>query len=201
MLTAGVNSIQDMDERELVALVAQGDRAAYRTLFDRHAVRVLNTAMKILGNRQDAEDITQDVFFTFWKKAGSIRGDSQLSTWLYRVAINKAINARKHTGVWSGLKGMFSLDEDSSYELPAPSESRPDRQQEMKAAENQLAELLSELPQRQREVYLLHKLEGLSYKEIAEELGLTLPAVESVMHRAKVKLQKLMLKRYKKSRK
>lgn len=196
-----VKYIEDRNEAELLAEVAAGNQAAFRQLFEQHASFVYNTVVKILGNRQDAEDVAQDVFFTLWKKAGSIRGESKLSTWLYRVAVNKAINARKRGGVAGELRQLLSIDDVSTLDLSAPEETRPDRHQEQQAARDELGELMAGLPERQREVYLLHKLEGLSYKEIAAQLDITLSSVESIMHRAKVKLQKQMLKKYKKTRK
>ncbi len=201
MILVRVESAEERDERQLVAQVAQGDQLAYRRLFDTHAQRVFNTILRILGNWQDAEDVTQDVFFTFWRKAKTIRGESKLSTWLYRVAVNKAINARKRGGSYADPKVVISLDDPGNLDLAASSNVRPDRQQQMKSAKLELAELLAGIPEKQREVYLLHKMEGFSYKEIAEELNLTLPAVESAMHRAKVKLQELMVKKFRKQRK
>jgi RNA polymerase sigma-70 factor (ECF subfamily) len=201
MILTRVESAEEKDERQLVAQVAQGDQLAYKRLFDTHAGRVFNTVLRILGNRQDAEDVTQDVFFTLWRKARTIRGESRLSTWLYRVAVNTAINARKRRGSYSDPKVVTSFDDPGNLNVPASSNVQPDRQQQIKSAQVELAELLAGLPEKQREVYLLHKMEGLSYKEIAEELNLTLPAVESAMHRAKVKLQELMVKKFRKQRK
>jgi RNA polymerase sigma-70 factor (ECF subfamily) len=115
--------------------------------------------------------------------------------------MNKAINLRKQGGMLSKLREVFSIDREGkggSGTLAAPDQWRPDRQYQRKQAEIELTELLGRLPQRQREVYLLHKLEGLSYREIAAELNLTLSSVESLIHRAKVNLQKVMLKSFRK---
>jgi RNA polymerase sigma-70 factor (ECF subfamily) len=201
MLASRVDYISDSSEADLLAEVASGNQTAYRQLFDKHIGFVYNAVLRILGNRQDAEDVTQDVFFTLWRKARSIRGESKLSTWLYRVAINKAINARKRRGSYADPRVVTSFDDPGNQNIPASANAQPDRQQQMKSAKLELAELLAGLPEKQREVYLLHKMEGLSYKEIAEELNLTLPAVESAMHRAKVKLQELMVKKFRKQRK
>ena len=88
-----------------------------------------------------------------------------------------------------------------SDQLPAPESSQPDTQLESKEAKVQLAELMGDLPERQQEAFLLHKLEGLSYKEIAEEMGLSLPAVESLIHRAKLKLKEKLVKKSQQQRK
>lgn len=191
----------DKNEVELLQQVASGNRAAFKILYDVHSVGIYKLAVRLLGNTDDGAEITQDIFLSLWKNAGRIRGDSKLSTWLYRVAVNKAINFRKRGGVFTQLKQILSsddLDDSLIEQLPAAESSRPDRQWEARHAETQLADLLAELPQRQREIYLLHKLEGLSYKEIAEEMKISLGSVESVMHRAKENLQKIMVKKLKK---
>jgi RNA polymerase sigma-70 factor (family 1) len=202
MLDTTVHSQADIQERELIRKVAAGERTAFKQLFDSHSPRVHNLLLRLVGNRDDAEELTQDVFLSLWKHAGSIRGESKLSTWLYRVAANKAINFKKRGGLLFHFKQLFSLEADDESiidRLPAAAADSPDRQLEMREAQVQLADLLGTLPQRQREVYLLHKLEGLSYNEIAEELHVTLGTIESLMHRAKENLQKVMLKKVRKS--
>lgn len=203
MMPDTVEYIQDQDEQQLLRRAAEGEPLAYKRLYDLNSSNVYNLALKLLGNPQDAEDLAQDVFVTLWKEAGNIRGDSKLSTWLYRVTFNKAINLKRRGGVWGKVKRFFSIEEevDTLANLPAPEMTRPDRLQEIKEAETTLADLVAELPGRQGEVFLLHKLQGLSYKEIASELGMTMSAVESAMHRAKLGLQAAMLQRHKKTRK
>ena len=204
MLNAPVRRESDINELELLAKVAQGDRAAFKVLFDLHSPQVYSVCLRMLGNARDAEEISQDVFVTLWQKAKTIRGEARLATWLHRVCVNKSINHRKRGGVFSRFKQIMSIDtEDVSLadQLPAPESERPDSKLESREAGDQLAELMAEIPARQREIYLLHKLEGLSYKEIAEELNITLASVESLMHRAKQNLQTVMLKRFKNRRK
>jgi RNA polymerase sigma-70 factor (ECF subfamily) len=204
MIEPVVAYTQDERERKLIAKVAGGDRGAFRELFDSHVDHVYAVAARLIGNPQDAEDLTQDIFVTLWNKAKTLRGESKLSTWLHRVAVNKAINFKKRGGMLAKLRHAVSLegdDQSPAAQLEAPAAARPDRQQEMKAARVQLAELMRELPKRQRTVYLLHKLEGLSYREIAEQLSISLSAVESLMHRAKNRLQQVMLEKYRRERK
>lgn len=202
MLGTRVHDYTDTLERELIHRVAAGERSAFKQLYDTHSPRVLSLLLRLVGNRDDAEELVQDVFLSFWNHAESLRGESKLSTWLYRVAVNRAINFKKRGGLLFQIKQLFSLetDEESLIDrLPASESDSPDRQLEMKQAQTQLADLLATLPERQREVFLFHKLEGLSYNEIAEELHVTLGTVESLMHRAKENLQKVMLKKVRKS--
>lgn len=204
MLNAPVRRESDINELELLAKVAQGDRSAFKALFDAHSNHVYSVCFRMLGNPGDAEEISQDVFLTLWQKANSVRGEAKLSTWLHRVAVNKSINYRKRGGVFSRIKQIMSIDTEEislAEQLPAPDSERPDMKLESREAGEQLTDLMKELPERQREIYLLHKLEGLSHKEIAEEMDLSLSSVESLMHRAKQNLQKVMLKRFKNRRK
>lgn len=204
MLNAPVRRESDINELELLAKVSQGDRSAFKTLFDTHSTHVYNICLRMLGNPGDAEEVSQDVFMTLWQKADSVRGESRLSTWLHRVAINKSINFRKRGGVLNRLKQIMSIDTEDvslSEQLPAPETERPDRALESNQATEELAALMAEIPSRQREIYLLHKLEGFSYNEIAEDLNISLASVESLMHRAKENLKKAVLRRVKNRRK
>ncbi len=202
MLSTTVPGEQDIQELELIRRVAAGERAAFKLLFDIHSPRVLNFLLRLVGNHDDAEELTQDVFLSLWRHADTLRGESKLSTWLYRVSVNKAINFKKRGGLFFQVKQLFSLDaEDEAIadKLPASEADSPDRKIEIKEARLELAELMALLPKRQRDAYLLHKLEGLSYKEIAGELHVSLGTVESLMHRAKENLQKAILKHSRKS--
>jgi len=204
MLKSPMTGEAYIDERELIAAVAKGDRSAFKTLFDRHSPTTYSLCLRLLGNSDDAHEVAQDVFVTLWQKAESLRGESKLSTWLHRVAVNKSINFRKRGGLLSKIKQIISIDTDEvslEQQLPAPESERPDRQLETAEARIELAELMANVPERQRTVYLLHKLEGLSYQEIAEQLNLTIPSIESLMHRAKENLQKAMLANFHKRRK
>jgi RNA polymerase sigma-70 factor (ECF subfamily) len=203
MILPVVKYTQNSEEHRLVRQVADGDSSAFKRLFDTHSEQVYNLSLKLLTNRDDAEELTQDVFFTLWRKAGEIRGDSALSTWLYRVTFNKAMNIRKRGGAWGNIRRFFSIEQEPemAVTLEASPNTRPDRQREIAEARTTLAELLSSLPGRQGEIFALHKLQGMSYKEIAAELGLSLSAVEAAMHRARTNLQKAMLKKHQKSHK
>ncbi len=204
MLNAPVRNNELIPEQELVARVAQGDRSAFKQLYDLHSDYIYSLCLRMLGNSDDALEISQDVFVTLWRKAASVRGESRLRTWLHRVAINKSINFRKRGGVLSRIKQIMSIDTDEvslTDQLPAPQSSEPDSQLEAKETRNELATLMADLPERQREAFLLHKLEGMSYKEIAEEMSLSLPAVESLIHRAKLSLKEKLIKKSQRRRK
>lgn len=204
MFNAPVRNDDNIPELDLLARIADGDRSAFRQLYDIHSDYIYNLCFRMLGNSDDAHEVAQDVFVALWRKAHSIRGESRLRTWLHRVAVNRSINFRKRGGVLSRMKQIMSIDTEKtslSEQLPAPASTQPDTRLESKEAKVLLAELMSDLPERQREAFLLHKLEGLSYREIAEEMGLSLPAIESLIHRAKLKLKDRLVKKSRQERK
>jgi RNA polymerase sigma-70 factor (ECF subfamily) len=185
-----------VDERELIQRIVAKDDAAFRTLVELYQSSVLNACYGILSDRQDAEDVAQDVFVMVYRKAGSFRGESGLSTWLYRIAVNLSLN-RLRKRKWDRLFGVLTLSEaelgDTTDTMEAPEQERPDRQLETSERSRILNDVLSTLPGKQRVAIILHKIEGLSHQEIAEILQISLSSVESLIHRAKRNLQKKLI--------
>jgi len=185
-----------LDEQELIQRIVAKDDAAFRTLVELYQSSVLSACYRILGNQQDAEDVAQDVFVMVYRKAESFRGESGLSTWLYRIAVNLSLN-RLRRRKWDRLFGILTLSEAESEEtidrMEAPEQDRPDRQLEANERSRILTDLLNTLPEKQRVAIILHKIEGLSHQEIAEILQISLSSVESLIHRAKRNLQKKLI--------
>jgi RNA polymerase sigma-70 factor (ECF subfamily) len=185
-----------VDEQGLIHRIVAKDATAFRILVERYQSSVLNVCYRILSNEQDAEDITQDVFVMVYRKAESFRGESGLSTWLYRIAVNLSLN-RLRKRKWDRLFGILTLSEAESGEtadtMEAPEQDRPDRQLEARERSKVLADVLNTLPDKQRVAIILHKIEGLSHQEIAEILQISLSSVESLVHRAKRNLQKKLI--------
>ena len=185
-----------LDEQELIQRIVAKDDAAFRTLVELYQSSVLSACYRILGNQQDAEDVAQDVFVMVYRKAESFRGESGLSTWLYRIAVNLSLN-RLRRRKWDRLFGILTLSEAESEEtidrMEAPEQDRPDRQLEANERSRILTDVLNTLPEKQRVAIILHKIEGLSHQEIAEILQISLSSVESLVHRAKRNLQKKLI--------
>ena len=185
-----------LDERELIQRIVAKDDAAFRTLVELYQSSVLSACYRILGNQKDAEDVAQDVFVMVYRKAESFRGESGLSTWLYRIAVNLSLN-RLRRRKWDRLFGILTLSEAESEEttvrMEAPEQDRPDRQLEANERSRILTDVLNTLPEKQRVAIILHKIEGLSHQEIAEILQISLSSVESLVHRAKRNLQKKLI--------
>ncbi len=185
-----------MNENQLIQKIAAGNHLAFKTLVDHYQALVVNTCYHLLGNREDAEDLAQEVFIKVYQEAKGFRGESKISTWLYRIAVNLSLNWRRKRK-WDRFLDVFAFwkqqEERSAYPLEAEAKTRPDRVMESKERNRILKRALDALPERQRAAITLHKYQGLSYQEIAEVLGTSLAAVESLIHRAKLNLQKKLL--------
>ena len=181
----------------LMREVASGAETAFSRLVDRHNAAVLNTCYRILGNREDAEDVALDVFVQVHRNAASFRGDSTLSTWIYRISVNLSLNLLRKRRRDRYL-GFLSLSEPAGKlagrAVRAPESRRPDRELEAEERSRALDEALATLPDKQRAAIVLHKCEHLSQREIADVLEVTPAAVESLVHRAKQSLQKRLLR-------
>jgi RNA polymerase sigma-70 factor (ECF subfamily) len=186
-----------LNEEKLIDRIAQKDHAAFKALVESYQSLVLNTCYRILGNRQDAEDVAQDVFVKVFEKAASFRGEASPSTWMYRIAVNLSLNFRRKQKLNRYLDILTLSDStrrNPAAALETPDRDRPDRRLEQQEQSRILKEALDALPEKQRVAMVLHKFEGLSYREIADVLETSLSSVESLIHRAKRNLQKKLLK-------
>ena len=184
-------------DQELIEQIAVEDHDAFKTLVDRYQALVLNTCYGLLGNRQDAEDVAQDVFLQVYKSAGEFRQEAKLSTWLYRIAVNRSLNFIRDNKWPRRLKIISALMGDETEPLAnvsAPDSSRPDVALEIKERDKRLQKAIDSLPQRQKAAFVLHKHEGLPYEEIAEIMHRSLSSVESLIHRAKLNLQRKLIR-------
>lgn len=154
---------------------------------------VYNTAIGIVQNAEDAEDVAQEVFVQVYQSVHSFKGESKFSTWLYRIAITKSLDherkkkRKKRSGI---LRSIFGGGEEELIEVP--DFHHPGVQAENKERANVLFKAISKLPENQRVAFTLNKLEGLSYQEISEVMGNTVSSVESLLHRAKNNLKNLL---------
>ena len=184
-------------ELALVERCKTGDRMAFDELISAHQERVLNTAFRLMGNYEEALDLTQEVFLNCFRKISGFKGDSALSTWLYRITVNMAKNRWKYQQS-RGINRTQSLDAPMAMEdeervkqvhdpQPTPQKVASDREA-MTSLEAQLAQLSEE----HREVLVLRYIEERSYEEIADVLRLSLGTVKSRIHRARTELRDMM---------
>ena len=186
-----------MNQPELVEQLQHGDESAFRKLVDEWQDMVYNTAVGIVQNPEDADDITQEVFVQVYQSVSSFKGESKLSTWLYRITLSKALDhekKRKRKKRFAFVQSLFSGPEEEP--LHPVEFDHPGVKLEKKESANDLFNALKQLPDNQRIAFTLHKLEGQSYLEIAEIMNTSLYAVESLMGRAKGNLKKILNKYY-----
>ena len=181
----------------LVERAKAGDTAAFEQLVKQYDRQIYRTALHITQNREDAEDITQDVFFKAFQKLEQFQGNSKFSTWLVRIAVNESL-MRLRKRKTSKTVSMDQEVETEEGSIPRDfAEWRPNPEQNY--SQSELAEILrktiSGLPPGFRTVFTLRDIENLSTEETAEALGLSVPAVKSRLLRARLQLRE-RLSRY-----
>lgn len=179
-----------MDEKELIRRASRGDQSAFETLVDRWQKPVYHQALRMLGSPEDAADVTQEVFLKLWRTLPSFRGESTLSTWLYRLTDNTAIDLlrreRRH-------RGDLSLDDgDNPPSIPADSAPSPQEQVERRDEQAAVAAALAQLSEDHRRILILRELNGLSYEEIGAMLDLAPGTVKSRIFRARLSLTRIL---------
>jgi RNA polymerase sigma-70 factor (ECF subfamily) len=188
-----------MNETTFITAIQNNEPEAYRTLVLNHQDMIVNTCYGFVKNLADAEDVAQEVFIEVYRSIHKFRADAKLSTWLYRIAVNKSIDflRKKKRKSWLGsFQGMFE-SEDKVKAIADQKQPTPQRALEQLERREVLQSAIDKLPNNQRIAFTLHKYEGLSYKEMAEVMEVSLSAVESLMHRAKKNLKKLLYNYYK----
>jgi len=181
---------QELTDAELVKLAQQGDNRAFDELVKRYENKVYRLAFKILRHEDDAGEALQDAFMSAYRGLKNFKSDSTFSTWLYRVATNAALmKYRKRRDGHISLEQSQSYDEDADrLEIPDWS-ALPDEDLLTGELDEILAEGLSRLPDELREVFVMRDIEELSNSDVAERLQLTVPAVKSRLHRARLQLR------------
>lgn len=188
-----------MNDQALIEALKSGDRSAFKVFYETYADRVYNTALGLVQNEDDARDITQEVFVTAFENIRHFRQEAQLSTWLYRITVSQSldfIKAKKRKKRGGGMIRIFKNKEDRS--MPdVPHFAHPGVLLEQQENARILFAAVQSLPDNQKVAFTLHKVEGLSYQEVADTMNMSLSAVESLLHRAKQNLKKWLENYYK----
>ena len=169
--------VVQLSDADLVSTAQAGRLDAFEELVRRHRLVVYRVALRMLADEGDAEDATQDAFVQAWRNLAGFRADAAFSTWMYRIVTNRCLNllrARRRTE---------PLPE--GQEAPA---SRPDRIAEARWQVEDLKRAIGRLTPEQRAPLVLREFQGCSYEEISEALDLSIPAVKSRLHRARLEL-------------
>jgi RNA polymerase sigma-70 factor (ECF subfamily) len=186
-------------DSEFVEQLKLGNERAFKKLVELYKDRVYNTCLGFLHQREDAEDIAQEVFVQVWNSIGDFKGEAALTTWIYRIAVTKSLELIRYRKSQKRKSFFESMRADSIKpdEVSDGDFAHPGVALEQKERAQILFRAIGRLSENQRVAFTLHKIEGLSYKEIAEVMEKTLSAVESLMHRAKQNLQDELYEYYK----
>ncbi len=183
-------------EKRLIKRLKARDERAFREFVELHQDRVYNLIYRLLGDREEARDVSQEVFVTVFKSIQSFRGDSRLSTWLYRVSANHAKNRIKYLRRRAADRKQ-SLDDTFESDMNLGGHTQPPRPDGLAIGhelERIVQRALASLDEDHRVVIVLRDVEHLSYDEVAEITGLTMGTVKSRLHRARTALRDAVAK-------
>lgn len=183
------------EDTRLVRRLKARNPGAFEALIERYQGPIFNLVYRMLGNREEAEDLAQEVFITVFKQIDGFRGEASLSTWLYRIASNHCINRRKYLSHRRHYDGRSLSDLGDREELgggrlqTATRPPRPDEMAEGLELERAIQECITALDEDHRLVLVLRDIQSLSYEEIVEITGIAIGTVKSRLHRARMALK------------
>ena len=187
--------MKNTTNEDLMRRVTAGDKHAFEALVYRHQRPVLNFIFRFLGDRAEAEDLTQEVFLRVWKSAETYKPDAKFTTWLYRIAINLCINKQRALRIrrWFSVSRPHELKQNSGDTFfPAEGAETTTAENHLINSEQsrQLLNALNELPTSQRLAIVLKIYDEMSYQEISQIMDCSISAVDSLLIRAKKNLRK-----------
>jgi len=179
------------DEKEILGRIRKGDESAFEELIKEQTGKVVGLAWRLVGNREDAEDLAQEAFLRLHRSLPEFRGDSLIGTWLYRTTTRLAIDFLRRERIKRRVF-FFRQDNDAPdpVELASDTRQNPGQVFQTQEAMRSLRKSLQKLSSRQHVIFILRHYEGLALKEIAEHLGLETGTVKAHLHRAVTQLRK-----------
>jgi RNA polymerase sigma-70 factor, ECF subfamily len=189
-IESSTNATAHLDSA-LIKRAQQGDSDAFATLFHTHKTRIYSLCFRMTNNATEAEDLAQDAFLQVFRKLASFRGDSALSTWLYRIAVNTVLMHFRRKAPCA-----VSLDQPYSHQDAKPARREygtRDGRLETSVTRVALNRAISELPESCRAIFLLHEVEGYQHREIAELLGCSVGNSKSRLHKAKLQIRAFLV--------
>lgn len=175
---------QDTSDKELIAKISQDDKAAFRALFNRHYKELLGTAINILRDQDKGKDAVQEVFFQIWKNRAGMEIRSTVRAYLKRSVINRALNQVE--------RGKRFTDDSTLVRKPS-GQTDPLEDVSHTELKDALEVALQDLPERCRLVFVMKRLEGMSQKEIAQQLNISTKTVENQITKAVKALKEALL--------
>lgn len=186
-----------LTEPELIEQLKKKDRSAFKTIVDTWQDMVFNTAIGILQNAEDAEDVTQETFIQVFESIATFKGESKFSTWVYRITVSKAmdhIRRKKRKKRFAFIQSLYGKDDRPV--IDPPDFFHPGVSMENKENAAVLFKAMEKLPANQKTAFILNKVEGLSYSEIGDIMKLSESAVDALLQRAKGNLKKILHEYY-----
>jgi RNA polymerase sigma-70 factor (ECF subfamily) len=182
------------DEQFLIQRASRGDASAFETLVTTYEKGVYNLAFRLVGDREDAMDITQDVFLKAYQALPRFRGDSRFSTWIYRVCVNASLDhlRKKQKQPSYSLDEPLAIKESSVTREVADESENVEDSVEIKFLSTDILRALRDLDPAHRAIILLCDVQGYSYQEIADILGLSMGTVKSRLHRARNMVRRVL---------
>lgn len=181
-----------MTDKEIIGQILQGDRNRYKILVERYQPVVFRTCMGFLHNREDADDLTQDIFIQTYQTLPAFKGDASFSTWIYRITVNASLNKLRKSSknkFLQRLENVFGSEKSKEYNLTVSDAENPEALI-IQAERNEWVErALNSLPEKQRTAIVLSKYDDLSQHEIAVIMETNEGAVEALIQRAKANLR------------
>lgn len=190
--------MNDSVQHKLVKRLQARDTRAFEQLIETHQTRIYNLIYRMIGNREESEDLLQEVFITVFKKIDSFRGDSSLSTWIYKIATNHCINRKKYLSrrkhyAKSSYSELSEHEQSESGSGIAENLPRPDEMAEGKQMELLIQKAITSLDDEYKIVLILRDVQSLSYDEIEQILNVPAGTVKSRLHRARMALKEKLI--------
>ncbi len=183
-----------IDDRQLAAAAAEGNAEAFEILYHRHEKRIYNLCLRMVRNPAEAEDLMQDTFMQFFRKVNTFRGEAALGTWLHRLAVNTVLMHIRKRHLRTEPLEELETNQDGEYEFVRQF-GQQDNALTSAGERLDLLSAIEELPPGYRLIFLLHDVEGYEHCEIAEILGCSVGNSKSQLHKARIKLRRLLLAR------
>ena len=191
-----------MEAEQLLLSISNGDENAFKQFYELFHLRVYNICLSHLQDVSDAEEVTQDVFVEVYNSASKFQGKAAVTTWLYRIAVNKCVDRIRYKSRqkrFAFVTSIFSKDTGEVLHHP-PEFNHPGVVYEQKEKAAKLFAAIAQLPEKQQSAFVLKQLEGMSQKEVANVLEMTEKAIESLLQRAKTNLRKTLGEMYREAK-